>query len=61
MHPVETFELVLVLLAKIIARHWAAGSIRFPPSAALLIGGGGLAFLPGIPESRSVRNSRSSS
>ncbi|MBS0562684.1 MAG: Na+/H+ antiporter, partial [Proteobacteria bacterium] len=50
MHPVETFELVLVLLAIVIALHWAASSVGFPPSAALLVGGGALAFLPGIPE-----------
>ena len=50
MHPVETFEIVLVLLATIVALHWAASKIGFPPSAALLIGGGALAFLPGIPE-----------
>ncbi|HEU0134956.1 MAG TPA: Na+/H+ antiporter [Allosphingosinicella sp.] len=50
MNPVETFELVLVLLATVIALHWAASRIGFPPSAALLLGGGALAFLPGIPE-----------
>jgi CPA1 family monovalent cation:H+ antiporter len=50
MHPVETFELVLVLLATTVALHWAASRIGFPPSAALLLGGGALAFLPGIPE-----------
>ena len=50
MHPVETFELVLVLLATVIALHWAATKLRFPPSAALLVGGGALAFIPGIPE-----------
>ncbi len=50
MHPVETFELVLVLLATVIALHWAAARIGFPPSAALLLGGGALAFLPGLPE-----------
>ena len=50
MHPVETFELVLALLAATIALHWAASRIGFPPSAALLLGGGALAFLPGIPE-----------
>lgn len=50
MHPVETFELVLILLAAVIALHWAAARLSFPPSAALLIGGGALAFLPGIPE-----------
>ena len=50
MHPVETFELVLVLLATVVALHWAAAKIGIPPSAALLVGGGALAFLPGIPE-----------
>src|SRR3712207_682047 len=50
MHPVETFELVLVLLATVIALHWAAARVGFPPSAALLVGGGALAFVPGIPE-----------
>lgn len=50
MHPVETFELVLVLLATVIMLYWAASRVGFSPSAALLIGGGALAFLPGIPE-----------
>ena len=50
MHPVETFELVLVLLATVIALHWAAARVGFPPSAALLVGGGALAFLPGLPQ-----------
>jgi CPA1 family monovalent cation:H+ antiporter len=50
MHPVETFELVLVLLGTVIVLHWAASRAGFPPSAALLLGGGALAFLPGIPE-----------
>jgi Na+/H+ antiporter len=50
MNPVETFELVLALLATVVALHWAAARFGFPPSAALLVGGGALAFLPGIPE-----------
>jgi CPA1 family monovalent cation:H+ antiporter len=50
MHPVETFELVLALLATVVALHWAAARFGFPPSAALLVGGGAIAFLPGIPE-----------
>jgi CPA1 family monovalent cation:H+ antiporter len=49
MHSVETFELVLILLATVLALHWIAARIGFPPSAALLIGGGALAFLPGVP------------
>jgi len=50
MHPVETFELVLVLLATVLALYWASMKLRLPPSAALLVGGGGLAFLPGLPQ-----------
>ncbi|MEA3017207.1 MAG: monovalent cation/hydrogen antiporter [Sphingomonadales bacterium] len=50
MHPVETFETVLVLLAAVIALHWAAARIGLPPSASLLVGGGALAFIPGLPE-----------
>jgi monovalent cation/hydrogen antiporter len=50
MHPVETFETVLVLLTAVIALHWAAARIGLPPSASLLVGGGALAFLPGLPE-----------
>jgi Na+/H+ antiporter len=50
MHPVETFELVLALLATVVVLHMAAARFGFPPSAALLVGGGAIAFLPGIPE-----------
>jgi NhaP-type Na+/H+ or K+/H+ antiporter len=49
MHPVETFELVLALLAGVVALHWAARRIGLPPAIALLVGGGGLAFVPGLP------------
>ena len=49
MHPVETFELVLALLAGVVALHWVAHRIRLPPATALLVGGGALAFIPGLP------------
>ncbi|MDO9417254.1 Na+/H+ antiporter [Pararhizobium sp.] len=49
MHPVEMFELVLGMLIAILVLHWAAEQLRWPPSVALLIGGGALAFIPGIP------------
>ena len=49
MHPVETFELILVLLGAAVALHLIAARLRLPPSAALLVGGGLLAFLPGLP------------
>jgi CPA1 family monovalent cation:H+ antiporter len=49
MHPVETFELILTLLAVVVALHWAAQRIGLPPATALLVGGGLLAFVPGLP------------
>ncbi|AQA00359.1 Na+/H+ antiporter [Sphingopyxis sp. QXT-31] len=49
MHAVEAFELVLALLALVIALHWLAMKLRWPPATALLVGGGGLAFIPGLP------------
>lgn len=50
MHPVETFELILGLLVAMVALHWAAARIGLPPSVALLLGGGALAFAPGLPD-----------
>ena len=49
MHAMESFELVLILLALIIALHALALKFRLPPSTALLVGGGALAFVPGLP------------
>jgi CPA1 family monovalent cation:H+ antiporter len=49
MHAVESFELVLGLLALIIALHWLALKLNWPPATALLVGGGALAFIPGLP------------
>ena len=49
MHSVETFELVLVLLAVVVALHWAARRLGLPPATALLVGGGALAFVPKLP------------
>lgn len=50
MHPVETFELILLLLAFVLGLHWLALKLRFPPAAVLLVGGAALAFVPGLPE-----------
>jgi CPA1 family monovalent cation:H+ antiporter len=50
MHPVDTFELILAFLAVVVALHWAAQRLGLPPSIALLIGGGTLAFLSGLPQ-----------
>ena len=49
MHAVETFELILILLALVMALHWVALKLRWPPATVLLVGGGILAFLPGLP------------
>ena len=49
MDPVIRFELILTLLAGVVALHWAAQRIGLPPSIALLIGGGALAFISGLP------------
>ena len=49
MHAVETFQIVIGMLVTILALHWLAGRLGWPPSVALLIGGGALAFIPGIP------------
>lgn len=49
MSVVDTFELVLVLLAIVIGLYWVAQRLALPPSTALLVGSGALAFLPGLP------------
>jgi Na+/H+ antiporter len=50
MHAVETFELILLLLALVMGLHWVALRLKWPPATVMLIGGGALAFLPGLPE-----------
>lgn len=49
MHPTQIFKLVLGMLVAVLALHWLAERLRLPPSAALLVGGGALAFIPGVP------------
>ena len=49
MSPVATFELVLVLLAAVVVLELAARRLRLPPAAAFVLGGIGLALLPGSP------------
>lgn len=50
MHAVEAFELVLGLLVLVIGLHWLALKLHWPPATALLVGGGTLAFVPGLPQ-----------
>src|SRR3982750_1824038 len=49
MHGAETFEIILALLGVVIALHWVAQRLALPPSTALLVGGGALAFVPSLP------------
>jgi CPA1 family monovalent cation:H+ antiporter len=49
MNAVGIFELILVLLAAVVALHWIAARLGLPPSATLLVGGGTLALIPGLP------------
>lgn len=49
MHPVETFELIFALLIAVLVLHWLAARAGLPPAVALLVGGGALAFVPGLP------------
>lgn len=50
MHAVDAFELILALLAMVTGLYWLALKLRLPPATALLVGGGALAFVPGLPE-----------
>lgn len=52
MNAVQTFEITLGLLALVIALYWAALRVGLPPATALLVGGGVLAFVPGLPTIR---------
>jgi CPA1 family monovalent cation:H+ antiporter len=46
---VALFELILTLLALVISLHWLALKLKLPAATALLVGGGLLAFVPGLP------------
>jgi monovalent cation/hydrogen antiporter len=49
MHPAETFELIIGMFMVMLALHYVARRLNLPPAAALLVGGGALAFIPGVP------------
>ncbi|MGQ8630651.1 Na+/H+ antiporter [Agrobacterium sp. DKPNP3] len=49
MDGTHLFELVIAMFLAIIVLHYIAHRMGLPPSAALLVGGGTLAFLPGLP------------
>ncbi|AQV97339.1 Na+/H+ antiporter [Cupriavidus necator] len=49
MSPVLAFKLVLLSLVAIIGLELLANRLRLPPAAAFLVGGIGMAFVPGLP------------
>lgn len=49
MSSVVQFELMLVLLVAVVCLELAARWLRLPPAAALILGGGALTFVPGMP------------
>ncbi|MDY1547534.1 cation:proton antiporter [Luteibacter sahnii] len=49
MSSTETFKFILILLVALLVLELIARRLRLPTAAALLAGGVGIAFLPGIP------------
>ena len=49
MSPTDAFEFTLFLLLAVLGLELVARRLRLPPSAALIVGGGALAFVPGVP------------
>ena len=49
MHPVATFEFVLLLLVAVLGLQVLAQRLDLPPAAALIVGGIALAFVPAVP------------
>ncbi|WP_294641304.1 Na+/H+ antiporter [uncultured Aureimonas sp.] len=49
MHPVELFEVIVAMFVAVLVLHYIAQRLSLPPAVALLIGGGTLAFVPGLP------------
>lgn len=47
--PFQTFELIIGMLLAVLVLQYVALRLRLPPAVALLIGGGALAFVPGLP------------
>ena len=49
MHPVHVFELIVGMFLAVLVLQFAAQRLSLPPAVALLVGGGALAFVPGLP------------
>jgi hypothetical protein len=50
MTPVAFFDLILLLMAVVVALELAARRLHMPPAAALIVGGVVLALIPGTPD-----------
>ncbi len=50
MSPVSLFELILLLTAVVVGLELLARRLRLPPAAAFILGGIGLALIPGTPD-----------
>src|SRR6201991_2693627 len=50
MASTETFKFILIMLVAILVLELIARRLKLPSAAALLVGGIGIAFLPGMPE-----------
>ncbi|MBB4153982.1 CPA1 family monovalent cation:H+ antiporter [Sphingomonas jinjuensis] len=49
MHATAEFELIIAMFLVIVGLHYVAQRLSLPPSAALIVGGGAVAFVPGLP------------
>ena len=49
MHPAASFELIIAMFLVVVGLHYVARRLSLPPAAALIVGGGLLAFVPGLP------------
>ena len=49
MHAAAGFELIVAMFLVVVGLHYLARRLSLPPAAALIVGGGALAFVPGLP------------
>ena len=49
MHAAAEFELIIAMFLVIVGLHYIARRLSLPPAAALIVGGGAVAFIPGLP------------
>jgi CPA1 family monovalent cation:H+ antiporter len=47
-HPAANFELIIGMFLVVLGLHYLARRLSLPPAAALIIGGGAVAFVPGL-------------